>query len=156
MADFEVCFGSLSRCRSQPLFTYCFLTDCWTFVSRICWYLAESLIPSNCEMFLLPLAATQPHSQVFSPLSLRLGTAWTCVRTCGELSVNSSTHCRLLASSYMPTLLLHQGLAEKLKVHLILWCSHPKPFLILTSTVPHEGARSIFCHCFRQHSKYWH
>lgn len=39
-----------------------FLTDCVAFVSRVCWNLLESILPSYCVRFPVPLAATQPQS----------------------------------------------------------------------------------------------
>lgn len=46
MLNFEVCFGSLFCCRSQPLFSFTLLTACITFASRISLHLVESVLSS--------------------------------------------------------------------------------------------------------------
>lgn len=60
LKDFVVRLGSLSICRSHPLFnfSFIFLQKVLCLLSRVWW--AESILPSACEMF--PLAATQPQS----------------------------------------------------------------------------------------------
>ena len=73
MVDFEVCLGSLSCCRSHPLFSFSFFTDGGMFASRICWYLVESILPSTRTVFPVPLAATQPQSMMDPPPCLTVG-----------------------------------------------------------------------------------
>lgn len=51
MVDFEVCFGSLSCCKSQALFSFSFLTAFVIYVSRICWYLPESIHSTTYALF---------------------------------------------------------------------------------------------------------
>lgn len=62
IVDFEVYLGSLSICGRHPLFNLSLLTNGTTFASRICWNSIESILPSTNELFLVPLASTQPQS----------------------------------------------------------------------------------------------
>lgn len=68
VVNFEVCFGLLSRCRSQHFFSFTFLADCSTCASRICWYLMKSILPSILAVVSVPLAATQPQRRIFHPI----------------------------------------------------------------------------------------
>lgn len=63
-ADFKVCLGSLSCCRSHPLSYYSIYTDGLMFACRICWYFIESILFSTTEMFPVPLAETQAKSMI--------------------------------------------------------------------------------------------
>lgn len=63
-ADFKVCLGSLSCCRSHPLSYYSIYTDGLMFACRICWYFIESILLSTTEMFPVPLAETQAKSMI--------------------------------------------------------------------------------------------
>lgn len=63
-ADFKVCLGSLSCCRSHSLSYYSIYTDGLMFACRICWYFIESILFSTTEMFPVPLAETQAKSMI--------------------------------------------------------------------------------------------
>lgn len=70
--SFEVFFGSLSCWEIQP-FQLQFLHCLWYTVSRIFLYRYESVIPSTCTIFPVPLGATQRQSIIDLPSCLTVG-----------------------------------------------------------------------------------